>query len=133
MEQEKTVRPRYFVLVLVGIMIGSLMTSFLALIAVERRDAIVISFYHGLEGARSIQTEQAGYALDAYAHQANMVAIMEQKKEALGLDLVPWSILTPFSSVAQTFIVPTPPNNWTEREVQVQRNRLLKLSKKNGS
>ncbi|WP_137938461.1 hypothetical protein [Chitinivorax sp. B] len=127
--KQKTFMQKYFICLIFGVLIGSLITCFLALLAVERRDAIVISSYHGLEGLRSLQAEQAGQILDAYAHQANMVAIMEQKKVGLGLDLVPWSFWAPFASAAQTLIVPTPDNNWTERELQAQKNRLVRLSK----
>ncbi|TSJ82538.1 hypothetical protein [Chitinimonas sp. BJB300] len=121
--------PRCLGLFLLGIVIGSLVTCFLASLAVERRDAILMSTYHGLEGAHSLQAEQVGHRLDAYTHQANVVSIMEQKEKAIGLDLVPWSLITPFSSSAQTIIVPSPSNDWTEKELAIQKNRLMKLSK----
>ncbi|AXV81377.1 hypothetical protein [Ralstonia solanacearum] len=127
-QPKKQGRGRLFYLVS-GIVLGSLITSFLASLAVERRDAVVVSSYQGLEGARSLQAEGAGHKLDAYSHQANMVAVMEQKKGALGLDLVPWSLWTPFSSIAQTLIIPTPNNSWSDAVLQVQKNRLVQLSK----
>ena len=129
MDQSKTKGRGRLLCLASGILIGSLITSYLASLAVERRDAVVVSAYHGLEGARSLQAERAGHTLDAYTHQANMVAVMEQKNGALGLDLVPWSLWTPFSSIAQAFIVPTPKNSWSDQALQAQKNRLTQLSK----
>lgn len=116
-----------------GVVIGSLVTCFLAKVAMDRRDAVVVSLYQGLEGVRSFQTEKVGNTLDAYAHQANVVAIMEQKQKLLGLDLVSWSLWTPFASFVQSLIVPTPNNNWSEGEVRTQKNRLEMLSNPHGT
>ena len=129
MDQSKTNGRGRLLYLVSGIVIGSLVTSYLASLAVERRDAVVVSTYHGLEGARSLQAARAGQPLDAYAHQANMVAVMEHKNGALGLDLVPWSLWTPFSSIAQALIVPTPKNSWSDGALQAQKNRWTQLSK----
>ena len=92
--------------------------------ATERRDAFIISMYQGLEGANLLQAERQKNSLEAYAHQANIVAVMENKNKYFGLELLPWGYLNPFISFALTPIVPTPDNNWSEEMIKTQKTRL---------
>jgi hypothetical protein len=112
---------------ILGLVAGILGTLFLSSVASQRRDAILISTYQGIEGNNAVIEKTNGALLKAYAHQANMISVMSKKQEALALDLVPWTFFFPITSNGITILVPTPRNNWKESEIDAQYKNLKEL------
>ncbi|WP_417069872.1 hypothetical protein [Niveibacterium terrae] len=110
-----------------GILIGVAATCFLARQASARRDALLVNIYQGLAGARSVAYESEWRYAEAYANQMSVVMLMEHAKEAVGFDLIPWSLSTPFSSAMQSLVMPVPNTSWPQAEIATQRARLTNL------
>ncbi len=122
---------------LVGVTLGVAVTLLLAASAVQRRDAFLMSVYHGLEGAAAVEEERKGNLLNAYVHQSNFLSIMRQREGALALNHVPWTFFAPISSAMQALLVPTPEAHWNEGLIESQQgvvnelgSRLLKFRAK---
>ena len=98
-----------------GIAIGMFLASYLAYMAAQRRDALLISTYEGSEGYAAIVADHYGDALAAYVHAANDVAVMQNGRKLLGMDAEPWTIWTPYSSLWIAMRAGYPTGTWSKK------------------